>query len=164
MTTNAPAGGGADAAEQPPRPDPACQAAARIWRNMSQLVLERERRKEVTDALGMSFFRIKVLRRITAAAEPMTLSELAAKLGSDRPYLTLTVDDLTKRGLVERQEHPTDRRSKVVSVTPAGRAAAERANTILGTPPPALRDLPAADLAALDRITASLVGTDAEQG
>ncbi|WP_433889230.1 MarR family winged helix-turn-helix transcriptional regulator [Streptomyces sp. CA-111067] len=164
MTTNAPAGGGADAAQQPPRPDPSGQAAARIWRNMSQLVLERERRKEVTDALGMSFFRIKVLRRINAATEPMTLSELAAKLGSDRPYLTLTVDDLTKRGLVERQEHPTDRRSKVVSVTPAGRAAAERANAILGTPPPALRDLPAADLAALDRITASLVGPDAEQG
>jgi DNA-binding MarR family transcriptional regulator len=131
------------------------ETAERVWHNLSTLVLESgERRKEVAEALGMSFFRIKVLRRI--ADKPSGLSELAARLGSDRPYLTLVVDDLVKRGLVERNEHPTDRRCKIVSATPAGREAADRANAILGTPPPALLDLPPADLAALDRIAAAL--------
>jgi DNA-binding MarR family transcriptional regulator len=130
-------------------------AAERIWRNLRALVLEQnERRKETAEALGMSFFRVKALRRVAAA--PARLSELAAELGSDRPYLTLVVDDLEKRGLVERRQHPTDRRCKIVSVTPEGRTAAEHANAILGTPPPALLNLPPADLAALDRIAEAL--------
>jgi DNA-binding MarR family transcriptional regulator len=129
--------------------------AERVWRNLRTLVLERnERRKESAEALGMSFFRIKVLRRVAAA--PARLSELAAELSSDRPYTTLVVDDLAKRGLVERHPHPTDRRCKIVSATPAGHAAADRANALLGTPPASLRALPAADLAALDRIAAAL--------
>jgi DNA-binding MarR family transcriptional regulator len=139
--------------------DGTAEAAERIWRNLRALVLERnERRKETSEALGMSFFRIKVLRRV--AASPARLSELAAELASDRPYTTLVVDDLAKRGLVERHQHPTDRRSKIVTATPAGHAVADRANAILGTPPDALRALPPADLAALDRIAAALATAD----
>jgi DNA-binding MarR family transcriptional regulator len=131
------------------------EAAERVWRNLRALVLERnERRKEVAEALGMSFFRAKALRRI--AARPSQMSELAAQLASDRPYLTLVVDDLEKRGLVERRQHPTDRRCKIVSATEAGLAAAARANAILGNPPPALLALSPADLADLDRITSAL--------
>jgi DNA-binding MarR family transcriptional regulator len=135
------------------------EAAERIWRNLRALVLERnERRKETAEALGMSFFRVKALLRVAAA--PARLSELAAELGSDRPYLTLVAGDLEKRGLVERRQHPTDRRCKIVSATPRGREAAARANAILGTPPPALLGLPAADLAAMDRITAALTNQE----
>lgn len=130
-------------------------AASRVWRALRLVVLERhEGRKEVVEALGMSFFRIKALRRI--AARPSRLSELATELGSDRPYLTLVVDDLVKRGLVERDRDPADRRSKIVTATPEGRAVAARANAILGTPPPALRALPARDLAELERIVSAL--------
>ena len=133
--------------------------AARVWRNLRALVLEQnEHRKETCEALGMSFFRIKALRRIAAA--PSQMSELADRLSSDRPYLTLVVDDLEKRGLVERRRHPEDRRRKIVSATPAGRQAAARANAILGTPPPALLTLSPADLAALDRIAAALTPED----
>jgi DNA-binding MarR family transcriptional regulator len=134
-------------------PDP--DAPARIWRNLGAMVLEQnEGRKKITEALGMSFFRAKALRRI--AARPSSMSELATRLSTDRPYLTLVVDDLEKRGLVERRQHPTDRRCKIVSVTPAGQAAADLANAILGTPHPALAALPPEDLAALDRIAAAL--------
>ncbi|WP_329179125.1 MarR family winged helix-turn-helix transcriptional regulator [Streptomyces sp. NBC_01477] len=138
-----------------PGSDAARETAERVWRNLRAVVLERnERRKEVAEAIGMSFFRVKALRRI--AARPYRMGDLATELASDRPYLTLVVDDLEKRGLVERTQHPTDRRSKIVSATPAGLATAARANAILGTPPPALLGLSAADLAALDRITAAL--------
>lgn len=139
------------------------QAAARVWRNLRTLVLEQhEGRKDVVEALGMSFFRAKALRRI--AARPSRMSELATELGTDRPYLTLLVDDLVKRGLVERHQHPTDRRSKIVSATPEGRAVAARAEEILGTPPPALRALPEADLAALDRIMTTLAAAEDDEG
>ncbi|MFI0719750.1 MarR family winged helix-turn-helix transcriptional regulator [Streptomyces sp. NPDC021224] len=133
-------------------------AAERAWGNLRSLVLEHnERRKEVAEALGMSFFRVKALRRIAKHAEqPYRMSELAAELACDRPYLTLVVDDLEERGLVRRTPHPDDRRAKIVSATPAGLATAARANAILGTPPPALLALPPEDLAALDRITADL--------
>ncbi|MDX6349287.1 MAG: hypothetical protein QOF84_4077 [Streptomyces sp.] len=132
-------------------------AASRAWEAMRGLVLDNERRGEVCDALGMSFFRVKALRRIAAA--PAKLGDLATDLMTDRPYITLVVDDLAKRGLVERTPHPTDRRSKIVSVTLTGASAAARAERILGTPPAALRDLDEAELTALDGIMARLVKT-----
>ncbi|MGK5548376.1 MarR family winged helix-turn-helix transcriptional regulator [Streptomyces sp. URMC 127] len=129
--------------------------AERAWGQLREIVLGgNERRKEVVDALGMSFFRIKALRRI--ARGPLTLRELAEMLLTDRPYTTLVVDDLEARGLVERTANPADRRSKIVSATAAGREAAARAERILGTPPPALLSLPPEDLAELERITAKL--------
>ncbi|MDX3238791.1 MarR family transcriptional regulator [Streptomyces sp. ME03-5709C] len=130
--------------------------AARVWRDLRTLVLERnERRREVAEALGMSFFRAKALRRIAAA--PVTPGDLAADLMTDRPYVTLVVDDLARRGLVERTPHPRDRRSKLLSVTPAGAAAAREADRILGTPPPGLAELDPAELAALDRVVTRLL-------
>ncbi|MEV4433036.1 MarR family transcriptional regulator [Streptomyces sp. NPDC049585] len=129
--------------------------AQQAWSNLRAIVLGgNERRKEVVDALGMSFFRIKALRRI--AKGPLTLRRLAEELLTDRPYTTLVVDDLAGRGLVERSPNPADRRSKIVSVTPAGRDAALHAERILGTPPPALLGLPPEDLRTLARITARL--------
>ncbi|WP_329317829.1 MarR family winged helix-turn-helix transcriptional regulator [Streptomyces sp. NBC_01262] len=126
----------------------------RVWSAMRALVLDNDRRREVCDALGMSFFRVKALRRI--AASPIKLGDLAADLMTDRPYTTLVVDDLARRGLVERTPHPTDRRSKIVTATPAGAAAAEEAERILGTPPTALRELDEADLAVLQRVMTKL--------
>ncbi|MFE2427235.1 MarR family transcriptional regulator [Streptomyces sp. NPDC059373] len=130
-------------------------AASRAWAAMRGLVLDNERRSEVCDALGMSFFRVKALRRIAAA--PAKLGDLAADLMTDRPYTTLVVDDLAKRGLVERTPHPTDRRSKIVTVTAAGAVAAAEAERILGTPPAGLRELEEGELAVLERMMAKLV-------
>jgi DNA-binding MarR family transcriptional regulator len=126
-------------------------AARRAWRAMSDLVLDHDRKAAVSEALGgLSFARIRALRRL--APEPLTLRALAALLAADPPYVTLMVDDLEKRGLVERRPHPDDRRAKLVSLTPAGRAAAARAEAILDEPPAALRDAAPEDVAALLRV------------
>ena len=124
--------------------------AVRAWRAMSDLVLAQDRRAAVTAELGLSFARVRALRRLLDA--PCTLRELASRLNADPPYVTLIVDDLETRGLVARTPHPTDRRAKLVSLTDDGRAAAARADEILETPPGALRALPAGDVAALVRI------------
>jgi len=129
--------------------------AERVWERMRELVLDRnDRRKQVVDELGMSFAKIKALRRI--AIRPRTLGELAELLLTDRPYTTLLVDDLESRGLVARSVHPQDRRRKVVTVTEQGAEVAARADRILNTPPTELLALPGDDLRRLDEIFARL--------
>jgi DNA-binding MarR family transcriptional regulator len=129
-------------------------AAHRIWLTMRALVLDNERRKEVCDALAMSFVRIKALRAL--ADRPMTARDLAAQLSTDPPYTTLILDDLQERGMVTRTAHPSDRRAKIVSVTPSGMDAARRAQRILDHPPVALRELTRTQLATLEEIMAEL--------
>jgi DNA-binding MarR family transcriptional regulator len=114
---------------------------------MCDLVLDNQRRREVSDAIGLTFGRIRALRRIAWA--PKTMGELASTLGIDAPYATLVVDELERQGLVERRPHPTDRRVKVVATTAQGAAVARRAEEIMNRPPEALAALPQADLEAL---------------
>jgi DNA-binding MarR family transcriptional regulator len=124
--------------------------ARRAWRAMSELVHDQDRKVAVAEALGVSWARVLLLRLL--AAEPKTLRAIAEWLAADAPYVTLMVDDLERRSLVRRKPHPEDRRSKLVQLTAAGRAAAARAETILDEPPPALRDVPARDLATVLRV------------
>jgi DNA-binding MarR family transcriptional regulator len=115
-------------------------AAVEAWKIMGDLVLDNQRRRQVADALGMSFGRSRALRRI--AARPMSMGELAALEG---------------QGLVERQPHPTDRRAKVVVATRKGKAAARRAESILGTPPAGLAGLTEEEQDELVRLLRKIV-------
>ncbi len=96
---------------------------------MADLVLDNERRREVSEQVGLSFGKIRALRRI--ARRPMPMRELASMLGVDPPNLTPVVDDLEGAGLVERQAHPTDRRVKLVVATPREQQLAHKADDIL---------------------------------
>jgi DNA-binding MarR family transcriptional regulator len=125
-------------------------AAREVWLAMSDLVLDQTRRREVSEAVGMSFGRTRAIRRL--ARRPMSMRELAAAMGIDPANATGLVDDLEAQGLVRRGPHPTDRRAKVVEATRKGKTLARRADTILGTPPPALAALDPEDLEALRRI------------
>lgn len=130
------------------------QAAREAWLMMSDLVLDAGRRREVSAALGMSFARTRALRRL--ARGPMSMGELAAALGIDRPNATGLVDDLEALALARRRPHPTDRRAKLVELTRKGKGLAQRADAILSTPPPALSALTPDDLEALRRILTTL--------
>ena len=129
-------------------------SAREVWLLMSDLVLDNERRRDVAEALGISFGRARTVRRL--ARKPMSMGELAAALGIDPPNATVVVDDLEALGLVRRTPHPTDRRAKVVEATRKGKDMARRANAILSTPPSALSELSADDLETLRRILASV--------
>ncbi|WP_228266104.1 MarR family winged helix-turn-helix transcriptional regulator [Microlunatus elymi] len=129
-------------------------AAVRAWRELRNLVQSNDRRRRVADALGMSFIRSKALRRL--AQEPMSMRRLAEELATDRPYTTVFVDDLEQRGLVVRRPDPSDRRGKIVHLTPAGRKVAEQAELILDTPPDAFTRLSAAELRRLEEILQKL--------
>ena len=53
--------------------------------------------------------------------DPMTHKELAEKTGKDQPTLTRIVDIIIKKELVERVEHPNDRRCLLVQLTDTGK-------------------------------------------
>ena len=106
--------------------------------------------------LGAGSGRIRVL--FLLREQPMTLARLAEAHGVDRPYATIIVNKLAALGFVERHPHPTDRRSKLVSLTPAGREAAAVAERILSEPPPALRALTDEQLRQLTDLLSRLTG------
>jgi DNA-binding MarR family transcriptional regulator len=127
-------------------------AARDAWLLMSDLVLDNQRRREVAEAVGMSFGRARALRRV--ARRPMSMGELAAALEIDPPNASALVADLEALGLVRRRPHPTDGRAKLVEATRKGKQLARRADEILATPPPALSALGDDDLETLRRILA----------
>ena len=137
-------------AEDAARRDAAAATLREVWLLMADLVLDNERRREVSDALGISFGRARTVRRL--ARQPMSMGELAAALGIDPPNATVIVDDLESLGLARRRPHPTDRRAKVVEATRKGKDLARRADAILATPPPGLGALSADDLEVLRQI------------
>jgi DNA-binding MarR family transcriptional regulator len=126
------------------------RSARAAWQAMAGLVLDNQRQREVSEQTGVSFGTMRALRRI--AVGPMPMRELAGLLGVGPPNLTAVIDDLERSGLVERHDHPTDRRIKLVVATPKGAALARRAEKILDRPPPGLLELPADELEALVRI------------
>ena len=126
--------------------------ADRIWQMLVGLVWETrgEWRRKVSDATGLPFSRVRILWRLVD--EPKTLKQLAAT-GIDAPAITVAVNDLENRGLVERNPHPDNRRAKLVSLTPAGRKLIELARrTVRDDAPPAVQGLSKTDLAHLRRI------------
>jgi DNA-binding MarR family transcriptional regulator len=144
----------APGAEQRSDDDAASALAGEVWLLMSDLVLDHMRRREVAEAVGMSFGRARVIRRL--ARGPMSMGELAAVLGIDPPNATVVVDDLETMGLVRRRPHPTDRRAKIVEATRKGKELARQADQILATPPSALSVLGNDELEALRRLLVSV--------
>ena len=136
-------------------------ASREVWLLISNLVLDNERRREVSETLGISFARTRALRRL--ARKPMSMGELAAALGIDPANATGVVDDLESLKLARRLPHPTDRRAKVVEVTRKGKDMARRADVILSTPPPGLSGLNTKELEALRRILASVTPTTTKE-
>lgn len=138
----------------PPNPKTTPSDAAAVWLAMQDLVLDHARRREVSEALGISFARARAVRRI--ARRPMSMGELATALAVDPPNATVIVDELQDLGLVERRPHPTDGRAKLVEATAKGRELARRADQILAAPPRALTELSDEDLETLRRILAAV--------
>jgi DNA-binding MarR family transcriptional regulator len=133
-------------------------SARDVWLLMSDLVLDNTRRREVSEALGLSFGRTRAIRHL--ARRPTSMGELAAVLGIDRPNATVLVADLESLGLVSRRPHPTDGRAKVVEATRKGKEMARQADAILATPPPGLSALGSDDLDALRRILATVAARE----
>jgi DNA-binding MarR family transcriptional regulator len=77
---------------------------------------------------GISFSQLKCLG-LLAEADPdaeLSLGALSDETGLSLPAISRAVDGLVQRGEVKRTEDPSDRRSKLLTVTARGRATYER--------------------------------------
>src|SRR4051794_38679206 len=80
--------------------------------------------KDVADALHLSSPRVKLLMRLEARGE-LPVKAVAAALPPPPPAASQAIDGLPQRGLVDRRESKSDRRSKLVSLRPGGRQIGE---------------------------------------
>ena len=74
----------------------------------------------------ISFSQLKCLGLLSNAEAPLSLGALSEDLGLSLAAVSRAVDGLVQRGAVKRQEDPSDRRSKLVTVSARGRAVYER--------------------------------------
>jgi DNA-binding MarR family transcriptional regulator len=79
-------------------------------------------------SLELTLTQIKLLHHLEEPDAVLTVKEAAELVSVSLPAASRTVDDLVRRGFVERHEDPDDRRMKRVSPTEAGRAVVRRLN------------------------------------
>lgn len=81
--------------------------------------------KELAREAGLTDAQTDALWRLSRGRE-MSARRLADLLQCDASTATTMVDRLEKRGLVRRVPHPTDRRAKIIQLTPEGCALRDR--------------------------------------
>jgi len=94
--------------------------AARQWRRAADLGL---RPFDLTDATWLP------LVHIARAAAPPRQKDLAASMSVDGSSVVRLLDNLEAAGLIQRREGE-DRRAKIISLTPRGRAIADKVETV----------------------------------
>jgi DNA-binding MarR family transcriptional regulator len=102
---------------------------------LAQQIADHVRERAVT--LGLTAPQATALRELTG---PMTMRDLAERMSCEPSNATFVVDNLAKKGLIERRAHPTDRRARQLVLTAEGTALRERLLELLA------RDSPLAGL------------------
>jgi DNA-binding MarR family transcriptional regulator len=112
----------------------------------------------VLGRLDVSFSQVKMLFRLGETGE-LSVGDLAGALGLSLPAASRAVDGLAQRGLVTRREHAEDRRSKLVGLTPQGRATVDEVlSARLQTLDEFAAELPEAEREALAAALAPIAG------
>ncbi|MET7803848.1 MarR family winged helix-turn-helix transcriptional regulator [Micromonospora chersina] len=103
---------------------------ARAWRGYRRMrrLLDLELARELMQDAGLSEPDYDVLSDLSETPDQrLRLSELADRMLWSRSRLSHHLARMQQRGLVTREEHPSDGRGSIVVLTPAGRAAIEAA-------------------------------------
>jgi DNA-binding MarR family transcriptional regulator len=83
---------------------------------------------EALGALDLTMSQIKLLHHLEDQDAELTVKELAELIKLSLPAASRTVDDLVRRGFVERREDHDDRRMKRIRITDDGRSVVMRLN------------------------------------
>ena len=76
--------------------------------------------EEALASVNLSGAKFAALSALSSEGQPVSLSDLAAKLTCVRSNITQLVDRLEKDGLVKRTDDPSDRRGVRAELTPLG--------------------------------------------
>jgi DNA-binding MarR family transcriptional regulator len=115
-------------------------AASEAWRYVAELWFSDEtlnRFRSACQAVGLTPPQLKALVSFEPG-QTQPMRALAEGWKCDASWVTGIVDGLEERGYVRRQSHPTDRRVKVVVITPLGEKAKAGALELLYEPPASL--------------------------
>ena len=131
-------------------------AAAAAWRAIFDFIIATS--PERNRALGESGLTPNDARALVTLTPDSgrTMGSLAQEWRCDASTATWIVDRLEAKGLVERRPHPTDRRVKLVVLTPQGGRAKTKQLERSYLPPRELLELDLADLVALRNAAAKL--------
>jgi DNA-binding MarR family transcriptional regulator len=132
--------------------------ADQVWRTMAAVVFDNRDawRRDVIETTGLPFSRVRVLRRL--AKRSMTAKEISEAATMDAPATTVALNDLEDRGLIVREPDPTNRRSKLVSLTDEGRKVIAAIEGVEDPAPRSFATLSQAELGKLEAILAKLAG------
>jgi len=140
------------------------RAGQEAWRSLLELLFSgqvHECMHRACDQVGLAPGALKVLFKLEPG-QGMPMRDLADKWGYDASYVTSLADALEERGLVERQPHPTDRRVKMLVITPAGIEAKQRAYELLYDPPAMFGTLTAGEQRDLRDLLRKVMDADGE--
>ena len=100
------------------------EAYASLCRTGEALLAELDRRIRLTFDVPQAA--ATALAVIDGAGEPLTPSQVSERVLIASATMTATLDLLEQRGWIRRIPNPADRRSVLVEITPAGRAATDQ--------------------------------------
>src|SRR6185437_11801300 len=100
----------------------------RLWLRLLTCarMIEAEVRTRLRAEFDTTLPRFDVLAQLDAARGQLSMGELSARLMVTNGNVTGLVSAMERDGLLLRQPHPTDGRSMLIEMTPAGRAAFAR--------------------------------------
>jgi DNA-binding MarR family transcriptional regulator len=116
----------------------ATSAAREAWQCVVELLMSEEIQHgfhDACEAADLSPPQFKALLSLNPAGS-QSMTALAKFWRCDASWVTGIVDGLEERGYVKREPHPSDRRVKVVALTPLGEKVKARALERLYEPPP----------------------------
>jgi MarR family transcriptional regulator, organic hydroperoxide resistance regulator len=117
--------------------DPAREA----WWLMLELLRGHKRRlAALSHEFELAPMQLHALRLLEPGRE-MPMSALADSLQCDASNVTGIVDRLESRGLIERRDAPTDRRLRLLAITPEGERLRRRVVERMSEPPPPIAAL-----------------------
>jgi DNA-binding MarR family transcriptional regulator len=144
----------ADEAEEP------AAEAWRLIRSISHDPVAMAANHQITQETGLPLAPLRALL-VLPLDQALPMRQLARRLGCDNSYVTALVDALEERGLAVREQHPTDRRVKVIVLTGKGQQVAKRAQLAGVEPPAAFSALSPAEIVALRDLLRKLEPTPA---
>lgn len=135
--------------------------ARRAWRGFVDLFMSDEVHNRFHDAsasIGLPHpGSLKALLVIDPDDAP-PMRALAESMHCDASYMTGLIDALERLGYVERRVADSDRRMKLVHLTPAGKEAQQRAIEVITTPPKVLSVLSTNETKTLAKLMEKLTG------
>lgn len=102
--------------------EPSVESAVRVLVRLSRLL-------ERTDS-GVTLAQFRILELVARGTERST--QIANRLATSKPAITMAVEDLVANGLLTRKTHQGDRRVIVLALTKAGKTALARAERAYG--------------------------------